>query len=488
MKPRICNRLSPALGALAVAGLTAWSGLPASAQPTPPPPPQEMPATVDTAGEPVRAEPWMRDFVRLRLAERNLSAVRSATPTGRAGAAADDLVQPRIVGGIVSPAGDNPFQVALLQRNVPNNQQAQFCGGTLVRENFVVTAAHCSDFLAANQAQVLTGTRRLDGTGVRRNVVRIVIHPQWNRNTFDHDVAVWQLETNATGSPLATLATADPTTGTNLLATGWGALGEGLPGSIDLRSVTVPMVDRNNCNDANSYNGQITDRMICAGRDQGGVDTCQGDSGGPLATGAVLTGITSWGNGCARANLFGVYARVSNPVIRNFIVNTINPPPAVAAVQCRVFNDGYTSASGTTDAIYIRNNRQACKPDGSASGTCRKWLGLCTTQEAQPRAVRFRVFDNGDSNQAGPSDAVYLAAPNVSCIPDGTPQGRCRRWFGLPQTDDGRNVSCRLFNDGYTSMTGPTRAIYYRSPGRVCMPDGTATGTCRKWFGRCEAR
>lgn len=444
---------------------------------------QTAPASAESAS----SDTWMRDYVRLRIAARNLTAMQQGFAATRSSGGATELFQPRIVGGTNASASDNPFQVALLQRNNANNQGAQFCGGALVRENFVVTAAHCSDFVTANQVQVLTGARRLDGTGTRRNVRRIVIHPQWNNQTFDHDVAVWEMETAATGSPLATLATADVPVGTQLLATGWGALGEGLGGSIDLRSVFVPLVDRTNCNDANSYNGQITDRMICAGRDQGGIDTCQGDSGGPLTTGAVLNGITSWGNGCARANLFGVYTRVSSPVVRDFIQSTV-AGAQTAAVQCRVFNDGNASQSALSDAIYVRANSSICIPDGTATGRCRKWFGLCRTMDAASQPVRFKVFNDGDTNQTALSDAVYPNAPSVSCIPDGTARGNCRRWFGLPQTADGRQVSCRLFGDGYTNMTGPTRAIYYRSSGRVCMPDGTATGTCRKWFGRCEAR
>jgi secreted trypsin-like serine protease len=64
--------------------------------------------------------------------------------------------------------------------------------------------------------------------------------------------------------------------------------------------------------------------MLCAGLKQGGKDTCQGDSGGPLTGGkgnTVLSGITSWGRGCARPNFFGVYTNVANPEIRRFIVS-----------------------------------------------------------------------------------------------------------------------------------------------------------------------
>jgi secreted trypsin-like serine protease len=261
---------------------------------------------------------WMREYVTLRVADKNMQYA----PLTLTLSELDRMVSPRIVGGSVAGAGDNPFQVALLTKNIANNFDAQFCGGTLVKPNVVVTAAHCSDFVSAGQVQVLTGTRNLDGSGTRRNVTRITIHPNWNPGTFNADVAVWQLSSSANGIPLATLASTDGAVGTNLLVTGWGALSEGGSFPINLRKVLVPLASRTNCNDANSYNGDITGNMLCAGRDSGGIDSCQGDSGGPLTRGSALTGIVSWGTGCARRNLFGVYTRVSSPTIRNFIINT----------------------------------------------------------------------------------------------------------------------------------------------------------------------
>ena len=148
--------------------------------------------------------------------------------------------------------------------------------------------------------------------------------------TFDSDVAVWRLTSSASGQ-FAALANVDPPNGTPLLATGWGSLVEA-PSTypIDLRQVVVPVFPRGDCNDANSYNGEITATMICAGFTAGGRDTCQGDSGGPVTdnpgdfVGSYrLVGITSWGVGCARANLPGVYTRVSNPSILNFIVSKL---------------------------------------------------------------------------------------------------------------------------------------------------------------------
>jgi trypsin len=251
---------------------------------------------------------WMREYVELRV---QAMTARALGPNVMAPAA-----ESRIVGGTIAAPGSNPFQVGLLTKSIKNNFRAQYCGGSLIRANVVVTAAHCSDFVRARQVQVLTGARRLDGSGTRRGVQRIIIHPSWNPRTFNNDVAVWILNSSATGIPLALLASTDPAVGTSLLATGWGNTEtSGYP--VDLMQVFVPLVSPANCNDANSYNGAVTAEMICAGYDAGGADTCQGDSGGPLThrgasnTFRVLTGITSWGEGCADPNFFGVYTRVS---------------------------------------------------------------------------------------------------------------------------------------------------------------------------------
>ncbi len=160
------------------------------------------------------------------------------------------------------------------------------------------------------------------------------------------------------------------------------------------------------------------------------------------------------------------------------------PPKPPQPVTCSVFNDGYSSKSSPSDAVYFSAPGKACIPDGSAQGACRKWFGQCASVTGQ--AVTFEVFNDGDSERTKPFDAIYNRSQASECVPDGTPTGTCRKWLGLPKTSDGRQVDCYLFDDGYSNRVGPTRAIYYRSPGQVCMPDGTPTGTCRKWFGKCQ--
>jgi hypothetical protein len=96
------------------------------------------------------------------------------------------------------------------------------------------------------------------------------------------------------------------------------------------------------------------------------------------------------------------------------------------------------------------------------------------------------IFNDGGADETEHFDAVYFNASGKSCIPGAPAEGECRKWFGNPVTGDGQVVECFVFDDGYQNLVGPTRAIYYRGPHQMCIPDGTPAGTCRKWFGRCR--
>ena len=237
--------------------------------------------------------------------------------------AAQLRMRPHVVGGFKAAPGQWPFQVALLDASVANNANAQFCGGALIDKLFVVTAAHCVFGSRATEIDVLTGTQSLAIGGTRRHVAAIRIHPGYNDNTLDFDIAIIKLKTAATGIVVSHLISqrqeaALAPAGTQTWVTGWGstiASGGGYPK--DLYQVGVPIVSRTDCNDANSYNGEITARMICAGFKNGGKDSCDGDSGGPMIVKDSLgrwraqAGIVSWGDGCAQPNLYGVYSRVA---------------------------------------------------------------------------------------------------------------------------------------------------------------------------------
>ena len=259
---------------------------------------------------------------------------RVAEQNAKYGIAADDVHQGRIVNGSVADPNPQKFQVGLLQKAgmVGSNPiyNAQYCGGTLYKRKYVITAAHCSDFVTRRQVKVVAKTTLLEpGNGVLRNVSKIKIHPNWNFATFDYDVAIWTLSDPIGNVATPVLESIDPADGTNLVVTGWGDtrpdVGGGCCFPKRLRKVTVPVASTLDCNDIDSYNGDISARMFCAGFEAGGKDSCQGDSGGPIGRKRtdgkrVLTGIVSWGSGCALPELFGVYTRITDPLIRNFII------------------------------------------------------------------------------------------------------------------------------------------------------------------------
>lgn len=309
---------------------------------------------------------WLRDFVQLRVA--HMSAATGPT----AGQAPDaPQISQRIVGGTMASAGTHPFQVGLLYKALPDNWDAQFCGGTLIAERFVVTAAHCSDTVTnpLAQVEVLVGTQKLDGSGTRVGVNRITIHPRWRSATNDYDVAVWELATPVTGIAFATLAGTQPTVaGTPLRVTGWGRLREiatiAADYPLDLMQVDVPFVPtaRRAC----GLQRKVTARMICAG--EAGKDSCKGDSGGPLTINrgagfTELVGIVSFGNGCARAGYPGVYTNVAEGRVNSFIRDIALAPPRIITVAASAVsvNEGSrrvtvtvqrTNTSGTARVRY----------------------------------------------------------------------------------------------------------------------------------------
>lgn len=160
-------------------------------------------------------------------------------------------------------------------------------------------------------------------------------------------------------------------------------------------------------------------------------------------------------------------------------------------VECRIFDDGYASLSGLGDAIFVNATGASCIPDAT-TGTCRRWMGRCHAKAAadgHEHEVTFAVFEDGYASITAGSDAVLVDATHRACV-SGGPTGECRKWFGRAHTNvvqgHSHSVECFVFDDGYASIFGPTDAVYFNGT-TLCAPGG-ATGTCRKWFGRCVTK
>ncbi|XP_037384508.1 coagulation factor X [Talpa occidentalis] len=224
----------------------------------------------------------------------------------------------RIVGGQECESGDCPWQALLV-----NEEKEGFCGGTILSELYVLTAAHCVH--QAKRFKVRVGdrdTEQEEGQETEHEVEGIVKHSRFVRETYDFDIAVLRLKTpitfrmNVAPACLPEKDWAESTLMTQKtgIVSGFGRTHEKGRLSTKLKMLEVPYVDRNTCKLSSSF--VITQHMFCAGYDNSPEDACQGDSGGPHVTRFhdtyFVTGIVSWGEGCARKGKYGVYTKVTN--------------------------------------------------------------------------------------------------------------------------------------------------------------------------------
>ncbi len=228
---------------------------------------------------------------------------------------------PEIIGGQPAEPAEYPYAVSLrYAANVEGLDDTSgvgrhFCGGSIIDARWVLTAAHCVDFMEGEEDLYAVGAHGNDLNQLTDYPIeRVYVHPNWNPETFDYDFALLQLSDEAEGGiEMVGAAAGAPQVGEEAIVVGWGI---GDDGQIQqyLREVTVEVVSVEDCNDADSYQGQITESMICLGvPDQGGRDSCQGDSGGGAVTASgnpILFGTVSWGQGCAEPEFYGVYGDI----------------------------------------------------------------------------------------------------------------------------------------------------------------------------------
>lgn len=153
-----------------------------------------------------------------------------------------------------------------------------------------------------------------DGTLVR--VKQIINHELFNYKTVDYDFALLKLMEEIVPNKHQNIVqligkNKEVDDGADCQVTGWGTTQNANEGTDMLRVVSVPIVNHSKCNKMYASYGGITNQMICAGLKEGGKDSCFGDSGGPLVCGTKLVGVVSWGNGCAKPNYPGIYAKVA---------------------------------------------------------------------------------------------------------------------------------------------------------------------------------
>merc|ERR1711962_1649639 len=345
----------------------------------------------------------------------------------------------RIVGGEAA-ADPIPWQVAVRQGNW------QFCGGSILDETTIMCAAHCFD-----KGQSMSGYNVRAGVKDKNNNSGQTIdisHGVWNEEMpyvgNNNDFIILKLSSPLTfNENVGPICLPDPdhapdASGQTCFVSGWGTLESGGSTPSDLQWVAVPTVTNEEC--SQSYNNGITDSMICAGLPEGGKDSCQGDSGGPFVCRdnekAVLTGVVSFGQGCALPNYPGVYARVTavlDWVMENMGENGTSGPAPVCPIECK---DDWIGDNYCDD----QNNNSECGFDG---GDCCQeepaegWDEYCSDCSC------IEIPETTDGPTEGPT-VVPTEGPTEGPTggpTDGPPEptGCVDQWIGDSFCDDDNN-------------------------------------------------
>lgn len=232
-----------------------------------------------------------------------------------------------IIGGQPVERNAYPWMVALTYNANAELVQRQFCGGTVIADQWVLTAAHCLYDRAGAVVELsafkiaINATNLNDDDIVELDAANIYIHPHYEHSGLNphSDIALIELA-NSSGVTPVTLSTkaSDKLIGLQGTAIGWGAVDNTDPTEprfpVWLNSVELPVVSMDVCNAPASYAGNIYPNQLCAGYAEGGRDSCVGDSGGPLIVtfeGVVQqVGVVSFGYGCALPNYYGIYTDV----------------------------------------------------------------------------------------------------------------------------------------------------------------------------------
>lgn len=236
-----------------------------------------------------------------------------------------------IVGGTAVPAGKYPSTANI------TIAAAFGCTGTLIAPTWVLTAGHCGSVTGGTGVatpvsfpgaafDVTVGTTAANGAGGEKLSVAQAYIPTSYVLTQGSDVTLLKLSkpaqtapTPVAGAPLRSIWAA----GVSTEIVGFGVTSENGSAPDTMQQASVPIIADATCSAqvGSSFENQT---QLCAGYPQGGTDTCQGDSGGPMyshnAAGALrVVGATSYGQGCAEAGHPGVYARVADTQLREWI-------------------------------------------------------------------------------------------------------------------------------------------------------------------------
>uniref|UniRef100_A0ABI8AJ70 Peptidase S1 domain-containing protein n=2 Tax=Felis catus TaxID=9685 RepID=A0ABI8AJ70_FELCA len=210
----------------------------------------------------------------------------------------------KIIDGVPCTRGSQPWQVALLRGNQLH------CGGVLLNEQWVLTAAHCK----MSEYQVHMGSDQLgDKRAQKIRATQSFRHPGYSTQTHVNDLMLVKLDHQARLSSSVRkvkLSSRCEPPGTTCTVSGWGTTtSPDVTFPSTLMCTDVRLISSQDCKKV--YKDLLGKSMLCAGIPNSKTNACNGDSGGPLMCKGTLQGLVSWGTfPCGQPNDPGVYTQV----------------------------------------------------------------------------------------------------------------------------------------------------------------------------------
>uniref|UniRef100_A0A182PN66 Peptidase S1 domain-containing protein n=1 Tax=Anopheles epiroticus TaxID=199890 RepID=A0A182PN66_9DIPT len=246
------------------------------------------------------------------------NASEETTPGPKQLGANNSSYSGRIINGQTGDISSFPYTVRL---RVTNGSRRSVCGATIITWWHAFTAAHCV-YNNPNPAGITLqgGSTSQYRGGVFFYASKILIHPNYDPQTYDYDAAIIEVENTFQGytnvAPVP-LQNEEVPVGTSCTAAGWGLIDFDTQTSPEnLQYAQFQVVSQQQCSSAYGY---VSPQVICVYRGNG-VDMCKGDSGGPLVCNGKLTGATSFGGRGCRARSPAGFTKVMASSIRQFIL------------------------------------------------------------------------------------------------------------------------------------------------------------------------
>ncbi|XP_036281107.1 serine protease 52-like [Pipistrellus kuhlii] len=222
----------------------------------------------------------------------------------------------KILGGQSADITEFPWQVNIF------DQGKHLCGGSILSEWWILSASHCFIKRNISTLEIIHDNRNyITMNMTRMKVDKLIIHPYFDSWILDNDIALLLLQSpfhlSVTKVPICLSEVTDIHGWRNCQVSGWGLTSEAEKNVFQsvLQKINIQLFKWRKCSHIMPL---VTRNMLCAGTLHGEQDACQGDSGGPLVCQKkdkntwFQLGIVSWGVGCGRRNIPGVYTKVAN--------------------------------------------------------------------------------------------------------------------------------------------------------------------------------